>query len=419
MENSIKPQKLLSQRIAEFLFTIYLITLYIFVDREETVIISKAVFVVFAAFTVIAVLRSRSIHIGKNVMSVYIAFTWMFATIFWAQDEYDATVMMKTMWQLFIQFFLIYNLFVKQKNAHEYLLKSLYIAGLVLIGYSLYIYGFSEIFEMMTSESGVRLGKEINQENSFGMMNATTVMVAFYYLLYKKRFKLFHMATIVSSFVLAMASGSRKALIIVCGGVIIMICKKYGWKKLYKVFVTMVVLVPLFMIIIELPMFETIKSRMESFGQIVTGEGAGDSSARVRMEMIADGWDTFKERLVIGFGANNYKSVTRFRTYSHNNFIEILVDFGLLGFALYYFVYINCFKNLWKAQSDDRKALFSIFLMRFMMEIAMVTYYDKLHWVLVAFYLIGMSDEKHSEKEITQEDNCCEQMIGNEEKIVS
>ena len=101
MENTIKPQKRISQKIAEFMFTLYMITLYIFVDREETVMISKTVFVIFAVFTVIAVLRSKSIHIGKNVMAVYIAFTWMFATIFWAQNGHDATVMMKTMWQLF------------------------------------------------------------------------------------------------------------------------------------------------------------------------------------------------------------------------------------------------------------------------------------------------------------------------------
>ena len=133
MENTLKPQKRISQKIAEFLFTLYMITLYIFVDREETVMISKVVFVIFAVFTVISVLRSKSIHIGKNVMTVYIAFTWMFATVFWAQNEHDASVMMKTMWQLFIQFFLTYNLFAKQSDAHDHLLRSLYISGILSV----------------------------------------------------------------------------------------------------------------------------------------------------------------------------------------------------------------------------------------------------------------------------------------------
>lgn len=397
MENTIKPQKIISQRIAEFMFMLYVITLYIFVDREETVMISKTVFVIFAAFTVVAVLRSRSIHIGKNVMSVYIAFTWMFATVFWAQSAHDATVTMKTMWQLFIQFFLVYNLFVKQEDAYDQLLKSLYVAGIVLIGYSTYVYGFSEIISAMTGTDAVRLGAEINQSNSFGMMNSTTVMVAFYYLLYKSRFKLFHVAAIVSSFVLAMASGSRKALLMVCIGLLIMVFKKYGWRKLYKFIAIGVVLIVVLTMVMKLPMFENITERMEGIKSLVKGE-VGDASAETRMEMIKDGWNVFKDRIVIGFGANNYKNVTRFRTYSHNNFIEVLVDFGLVGFALYYLIYFRSFKNLWKSQTDAGKALFSIFLIRFLMEIAMVTYYSKLHWVLTAFYLISIEKPSITKK---------------------
>ena len=410
MENSVKPKKLISQRIAEFFFTLYLITLYIFVDREETVIISKLVFILFAAFTTIAVLRSRSIHIGKNVMCVYLAFTWMFATVFWARNEHDATIMSKTMWQLFIQFFLTYNLFVKQSDAHEHLLRSLYVSGLVLIGYSLYVYGFSEIINAMMGDESVRLGTEINQQNSFGMMNATTVMVAFYNFLYKRRFKLFHVAVMASSFVLAMSSGSRKALLMMCVGILIMVVKKYGWKKLYKLVIVATLIIVAFTAVMKLPIFETVVKRMEGINNLIKGDG-GDASAKARMEMIVDGWNVFKDRIVIGFGANNYKNVTRFKTYSHNNFIEVLVDFGLVGFALYYLIYFRSFKNLWRSQTDASKALFSIFLVRFLMEVALVTYYSKLHWVVMAFYLISIEKAPITKKPELEESDFAKEEI--------
>lgn len=398
MENTIKPQKRISQKIAEFMFTLYMITLYIFVDREETVMISKTVFVIFAVFTVIAVLRSKSIHIGKNVMAVYIAFTWMFATIFWAQNGHDATVMMKTMWQLFIQFFLAYNLFAKQSDAHDSLLRSLYISGLVLIGYSIYVYGLSDVISAMAGDGTVRFGAEINQENSFGMMNATTVLVAFYYFLYKRKFKIFHTVTVVVSFIFAMSSGSRKALLMILGGALIMVYKKYGWKKLYKIVAVVAILAVVFSSAMKLPIFETISSRMESATEVVTGEGQGDSSTRSRLNMIVGGLEVFKDRIVAGYGANNYKNVTRFKTYAHNNFIEILVNFGLFGFILYYLVYFYGFKNLWKTQNDAGKALFAIFIVRFVMELAMVTYYGKIHWVMMAFYLISIEKNLNENK---------------------
>ena len=158
--------------------------------------------------------------------------------------------------------------------------------------------------------------------------------------------------------------------------------------------ILLVLFIVVFIAIIKLPMFDTITTRMEDFLEIVTGKGQGDASTQTRLDMILDGWNVFKERIVVGYGANNYKNVTRYKVYSHNNFVEILVDFGLIGFALYYLIYFHCFKKLRKGKSDAEKALFSIFLVRFIMEIALVTYYDKLNWIFVAFCLINTKENK-------------------------
>lgn len=417
MENTIKPQKIISQKIAEVLFILYMITLYIFEDKEKTVMISKIVFVIFAIFTVIAVLRSRSIHIGKNVMVVYVAFTWMFATVFWARNEHDASIMMKTMWQLFILFFLTYNLFCKQPDAHDTILKALYISGIVLIIYSIYIYGFVDVIGKLASNTKVRLGREINQANTFGMMNATTVIVAFYYLFHRKRFKIFHILVMSVSFIYAMSSGSRKALLMICIGVLFLLFKKYGIKKLYKFIIIGLLLVVAFVMLIRLPMFELIKNRMEQFVEVITEKGKGDASAKARLQMITEGWKIFKDRILVGYGANNYRIVSTHNTYAHNNFIEILVNFGLVGFFLYYSVYFMAFKNLRTSKTNAEKALLSIFVVRFLMEIAMVTYYDKIHWILIAFFLISSQDKKLQKKSEEYPVENSEENIFNAEEI--
>ena len=148
------------------------------------------------------------------------------------------------------------------------------------------------------------------------------------------------------------------------------------------------------MAIIKLPMFDFINGRMEKMFEFVTGAGKGDNSSRVRFDMIMDGWEAFKSRVFTGYGANNYRFVASRRTYAHNNFIEILVNFGLFGFVLYYLIYFTAFKNLWMAKQDASKALVSIFVVRTMMEIAMVTYYDKIHWIMMAFFLISITGVK-------------------------
>jgi len=407
MENAIttKKKKGFFQFMAELFFTIYLITLYVFVDKEETLVISKIAFIIFAGLTVVVILQRHRIHIGKDVMAVYFAFTWMFASIFWAANEYAAWTTIKTMWQIFILFFLVYNLFCEREGAHEYFLKSLYISGIVLIGYSIYVYGLSEAFEMMSGNRNFRLGREINQENTFGMLNATTCMVAFYYLFYKKGFKLFHIIVISLAFVFAMASGSRKALLMVCAGVLFLVYKKYGIRQIYKIIAVVVVILVILASIMQLPMFETINYRMELLLKTLEGRGRSGSSANVRMNMITEGWRLYKDRILTGFGANNYRIVSGFRTYAHNNFIEILVDYGLIGFILYYTIYVNVLKNLWNAKSSAGKGLIAIFLVRFFMEVALVSYNSKIHWVLFAFFIIKpqkLIGEKGNEKNIEE-----------------
>lgn len=396
MENTIKKQKSFFQRIAEIFFTIYLITLYLFVDKGETIIISQVAFIIFAGLTALVILLRQRIHLGKNVMIVYLTFTWLFATYFWAYNEYLAYLKIRTIWQLFILFFLTYNLFCEEEDSHEYLLKSLYIAGIAMIGYSIYTYGIGYTLDVLknAATSHTRLGSEINQANTFGMMNATTCIVAFYYLFYRKRFKLFHIVILVLAFLFAMSSGSRKALLMMCIGILFLVYKRYGIRQIYKLVAIVTVLIITFIVIIQLPMFEFISERVEQTVEVVLGTGKGDNSSKLRINMIKDGWDIFKKRILTGYGADNYRLLTRYRTYSHNNFIEILVDFGLVGFILYYLIYWNSLKNLWKTGSDAGKALLTIFLVRFLMEIAVVNYYEKVHWVLMAFFLINPQKSK-------------------------
>ena len=404
-QNLIKEKKTFFHTMAEFLFTVYFITLYVFVDKKETLMISKLVFLAFAGVTVLHLLQRRRFHLGKNVLLVYLCFSWMFAAVTWAANSYLASFKMRTMWQIFILFFLVYNLFYENKDAHESFLKNLYIAGIALIGYSIYTYGFSEVIEMMTSSDEVRLGRDISQENTFGMLNATTCIVAFYYLFYSNRFKVFHMVALAMAFVLAMGSGSKRALLVTCLGILFLVYQKFGLRQVYKVVAVVLVLALIFVAVIQLPAFETIRLRMEQGMETISG-GKGDSSSNIRLNMMKDGWNLFKNRILIGYGADNYRVVGMYSTYSHNNFTEMLVGFGLIGFLLYYVIYLNAFKSLISLKNDASRALLCIFLIRFVMEIAMVTYYDKVHWILMAFFLIEIqNDESDCKGEETELDN--------------
>ena len=102
----------------------------------------------------------------------------------------------------------------------------------------------------------------------------------------------------------------------------------------------------------------------------------------------------FSESPILGYGMNNYKVMnlpaTGRYTYAHNNFIEIAVDLGVIGFALYYFVYAYLAVRLLKRIKEDRLYVFllSALIASLLSHYGDVAYYDfyQNFLLLICFY---------------------------------
>ena len=95
-------------------------------------------------------------------------------------------------------------------------------------------------------------------------------------------------------------------------------------------------------------MFELMHRRFNESINALLGQAGGDSSTLSRVSFIETGWRLFKQKVFIGHGVDNFKYVSGFWVYSHNNFIEILVGLGIVGFVLYYSIYLLAYKNIHK-----------------------------------------------------------------------
>ncbi|MFC3773817.1 O-antigen ligase family protein, partial [Paenibacillus sp. GCM10012303] len=124
----------------------------------------------------------------------------------------------------------------------------------------------------------------------------------------------------------------------------------------------------------------------------------------VRQNMIKYGLDFFAQRPVIGFGIDNYKmlygSIFGISMYAHNNFVELLVNNGAIGFILYYSYYIFLiYKLLMDRESTSKLRDFFLAFMicLFPLELGIVSY--NMHFIqllisLGSVYLFVNADRK-------------------------
>lgn len=66
-----------------------------------------------------------------------------------------------------------------------------------------------------------------------------------------------------------------------------------------------------------------------------------DASTMERMYLIEQALGVWVEHPVIGVGWNNYRFYNDLKMYSHNNYTEMLVCFGMIGFLLYYAIFFR------------------------------------------------------------------------------
>lgn len=157
------------------------------------------------------------------------------------------------------------------------------------------------------------------------------------------------------------------------------------------------------------PAYNVLGSRLEDMLRGLAG-GSGDGSFNWRRLMLEEGWKYFLERPVFGQGIDNFRYLfgvqQGLETYSHNNFIEILVSGGFVGFLLYYSIYFLVLAKLWKYAIRQKEPLavtiFVVNLASLIGNFSSIVYYDMETYVLLACGILYVSIVKKEEMKYGQ-----------------
>lgn len=94
----------------------------------------------------------------------------------------------------------------------------------------------------------------------------------------------------------------------------------------------------------------------------------GDETIRVVLVKLA--FQKFLEFPILGVGSGNFRTLNRYGLFSHNNFMEILVNNGIISFLAYISIFVVLFQNAFfiqkRAQSIQHKKI-SILAMLFIL----------------------------------------------------
>lgn len=211
---------------------------------------------------------------------------------------------------------------------------------------------------------GARIGSSLNEDYDTPAWNANTIGETLCYALFagwvlfmgkgkNKLLSLAYLALAVGMLFIIFLSGSRKVVFMLMLPILYFTIFGDNRHKILWSIIAIAVLVGGYFLIMNVEMlYWTIGYRFEDLIEIVTGNSDGTEDTS-RFDLAKYGLTWFQDRPIFGHGLNNFRVLSNKTSdfggrnfYAHNNYVELLVDVGIIGFILFYWGYIYLFNQL-------------------------------------------------------------------------
>lgn len=300
-----------------------------------------------------------------------------YLSYYWATDTYYVLLYSNHILKSVFGILIVY-ICMQKKPSVDVMLKAMMWGGYAVMFYMIAYYGISGLTSMLSEAE--RLTNDVMNANRFAMCLAYTGVIHIYYGL-KDKWSVLHLLIIPATLLLAV-SGSRKGLIVLVGGILLIViliiwAKERSTNALLKILLGLVLILGCSIFVLSLPPFRLLKERILSFLLSLTNDTAADGSLRTRSNFIEIGFAIFKDHPILGVGIDNARLFNYRNVYLHNNFIEVLADGGLVGFLLYYSMYGYLLIRYFRAdkhRQGNHIVCFVILLFTLMTHYAVVSY---------------------------------------------
>ena len=376
------------------LIFIYVISAIAFESTPETSIISTiAIYMIFGV-GVITVLNMRKVKVDIYIISKILFCLYAYImTLTTNASQIKGAEIVYLLLTCSVLCMLIYWGIIYYYEIIEIVIAANIVGALVLVLRIINAYdGVSNIIKKISFGGEQRIGSLINNANAIGLFLAGAILSCIYFLFSKNKSKIFKIIIASSILILGimlLLTGSRKSFIFATAGIVFFLLLYYKKTNIVnKIFVYILLIFGIIVIINimrTVPIFSSIYERFELLFKGFFGNEVVYETDQMRKYMISEGINQFLNHPFFGNGTG--RSYVIFGTYSHNNFVELLMNYGIVGFSLFYIPLIILLFRLGKlAYNQDVGAIYffiSIFL-QFILGIGWVNYYERMPQLMCA-----------------------------------
>ena len=290
---------------------------------------------------------------------------------------------------IFYQFLITLN-----NNEKTFVFKLMIIGGLLFVIFFV-IYYFKDLISLDFSE---RLGRDFSDQNDLAK-NLAVFAILSLVLIFKtsKWRKIFYIfATLIFAFFILVTGSISNLLVLIIIAVAALFYLVIGKKKLW-VLLGIAVFFGLFIALLQLPFMSYFKTRiLNMFNSFFSSSGSVDNSFVDRFYLAMYGLRLFTSKPIFGYGYDQVQYYTWGKNaFSHNNFIELLGSFGLIGFLIFEAILLIPLVKNWK-KKDAELSLFAL-LYLFLFQMFLVIFRKKIEYFIIplSFSFIDYHAFKH------------------------
>jgi len=390
-------------------FTLYINTLLglyiasqILFPLSSNIIISNIINIIlvisYIAYKIVQ--RNSYFKINSFLITYTLFLIFSFSSLLWTIDFFTTLDSTKTIFILTITIYIIYNICKEFENATNFILYGLIFSAFVnyLIALGLYEY-------VTEFTNPIRLVGTLARSTNLAITMIMSLFASLYLLQKHSNSKLIQIilfTSVIMSLYTVMLTVAKKGIIIslllVVGYILI---NSKSIKKMVKMtffIVTTLVIISSFYSTEFLLAIENILDRFSDFNLAIDSTNQHSSTGE-RLYFINRGLEIISNNPFLGTGLDTFRFQNHFNTYSHNNYIEIGSNLGLIGFIIYYSIYVILIINIRFIKNNIEKYLIFLLLIGFLlMDFALISYNYKLMIFILLFISIkedhGYSYEK-------------------------